>query len=403
MTSDLNKTMETIEQEIADECLDDLILNTINTIRKNRKRPDTSSIQEHLHKKLNNCNVTAEIIESRLSFLTKKNKIENKLTNGKSSYFIKDQTSINEPIQPNISDQSSPLNCKTSRVVKILENQISENANMLLEDKIASLEENISVLNTEITALRSFIIEQLLVIKESAKETSIDSSLSQSNSLRDEITYLRNECKTKNCIIQSLLENQNVFQKTVNTGKLEPFIVPKKFASNIRTPLANPISTSNSFKLLSENFENIQEANHASTTETNTVKDSKTKNANTSNAPKKKRNNKDENKDVTAIVGDCIIKDGYGWELSDKENKVVVKQFSGSTTEDMKTYIQPPLKRDPDRVIIHVGTNDLRSNQDPETIAKNIIDIAKSSKTNKNEILLSSIVPRRDSLNGKGK
>ena len=276
---------------------------------------------------------------------------------------------------------------------------------MLLEDKIASLEENISMLNTEITALRSFIIEQLLVIKKSAKETSIDSSLSQSNSLRDEITYLRDECETKNCIIQSLLENQNVFQNTVNTGKLEPFIVPKKFASNIRTPLADSISTSNSFELLSEN---IQEANHASTTETNTVKDSKIKNANTSNeniksAPKKKRNNKDQNKDVTAIIGDSIIKYVYGWELPDKENKVVVKHFSGSTTEDMKTYFQPPLKRDPDRVIIHVGTNDLRFNQDPVTIAKNIIDIAKPSKTNKNEILLSSIVPRRDSLNGKGR
>ena len=30
--------METIEQEIADEYLDNLILNTINTTRKNRKR-----------------------------------------------------------------------------------------------------------------------------------------------------------------------------------------------------------------------------------------------------------------------------------------------------------------------------------------------------------------------------
>ena len=156
-----------------------------------------------------------------MSFLTKKNKIKKKLTYGKSSYFIKDETPISEPIQPNISDQSSQLNCKTSRVVKILENQISENANMLLEDKIASLEENISVLNTEITALRSFIIEQLLVIKKTAKETSsIESSLSQSNSLRDETTYLRDECKTKNCIIQYLLENRNVLQNTVNTGKL---------------------------------------------------------------------------------------------------------------------------------------------------------------------------------------
>ena len=59
--------------------------------------------------------------------------------------------------------------------------------------------------------------------------------------------------------------------------------------------------------------------------------------------------------------------------------------------------------RDPDRVIIHEGTNDLRSSQAPETIAKNIIDIAKSSTTNKNEILVSSIVPRRDNMNGQGR
>ena len=62
---------------------------------------------------------------------------------------------------------------------------------------------------------------------------------------------------------------------------------------------------------------------------------------------------------MAAIVGDSMIKDVYGWELSDREEKVVAKHFSGSTTEDMKTYIQPPLKRDPDRVIIHVGTNEI--------------------------------------------
>ena len=141
MTSDSNTncvTMEAIEQEIADEYLDNLILNTINTIKKNRKRPDTSSIHEYLQKKLNNSDVTAEIIESRLSFLTKKNRIENKLTNGKSPYFAKNQTFLNGPIQPNISDKSSPLSCKTSSDVEIIEKQISENEISLLEDRITS-------------------------------------------------------------------------------------------------------------------------------------------------------------------------------------------------------------------------------------------------------------------------
>ena len=54
------------------------------------------------------------------------------------------------------------------------------------------------------------------------------------------------------------------------------------------------------------------------------------------------------------------------------------------------------------RVIIHVGLNELRSSQDSETIAKNIIDVAKTSTTNNNESLVSSIVPRRENLNGNG-
>ena len=101
MTSDSKTffiTMETIEQETADEYLDNLILNTINTVRKNRKHPRCIIHTRTFTKKLKNSDVTAEIIESRLSFLTKKNRIENKLANGKSSYFIKDQTFLNGPI-----------------------------------------------------------------------------------------------------------------------------------------------------------------------------------------------------------------------------------------------------------------------------------------------------------------
>ena len=68
-----------------------------------------------------------------------------------------------------------------------------------------------------------------------------------------------------------------------------------------------------------------------------------------------------------------MVKDIYGWELSDNYEKVVVKQFSGSTTED----VMPLLKCNHDRFIIHVGTNDLRSDQDRETIVRNVVDVVK--------------------------
>ena len=91
-----------------------------------------------------------------------------------------------------------------------------------------------------------------------------------------------------------------------------------------------------------------------------------------------------------------MVKGIYGWELSSNNKKIIVKHFSGSTTEDMMTYVIPPLKRNPDRFIIHVGTNDLRSNQDPETIGRNIVEVVYNSKTDTNKVLISSIVPRRD-------
>ena len=60
-------TMETIKK-IADECLDNLILNAINTIRKNKKRPDASSIYEFIYKKLKNTDITIEIVEKKTIF-----------------------------------------------------------------------------------------------------------------------------------------------------------------------------------------------------------------------------------------------------------------------------------------------------------------------------------------------
>ena len=79
--------------------------------------------------------------------------------------------------------------------------------------------------------------------------------------------------------------------------------------------------------------------------------------------------------DITAIVSDSMVKYIYGWELSDNYEKVAVKQFSRSTTEDMMIYTKPPLKCNHDRFIIHVGKNDLKSDQDHETCTSEIKNV----------------------------
>ena len=58
-------------------------------------------------------------------------------------------------------------------------------------------------------------------------------------------------------------------------------------------------------------------------------------------------------------------------------------------------------KNNPIMVIIHAGTNSLRGNSKPDEVATEIIELATALKTETNEIVVSSIVPRRDRLSEK--
>lgn len=73
-------------------------------------------------------------------------------------------------------------------------------------------------------------------------------------------------------------------------------------------------------------------------------------------------------KPVTVIAGDSIIQRLPGWKLS-KLQKVVVKSFSGATVQDMEDYIKPITKNEPDNIILHIGTNNLKSQETPRQIA----------------------------------
>ena len=83
--------------------------------------------------------------------------------------------------------------------------------------------------------------------------------------------------------------------------------------------------------------------------------------------------NAQTNKPVTVIAGDSIIQNIRGWSLS-KANKVVVKSFPGATTEDMEDFIKPILRKEPDNIIIHVGTNDVKA-QEPRLTAEGIVKL----------------------------
>ena len=80
--------MDSVEDLTAVNVLDDIIINAINTIRKNKKPPDETSISEFLNKNLENAKLSKITINDRLTSMSNNNRITNKLTNGKNSYFV---------------------------------------------------------------------------------------------------------------------------------------------------------------------------------------------------------------------------------------------------------------------------------------------------------------------------
>ena len=86
-----------------------------------------------------------------------------------------------------------------------------------------------------------------------------------------------------------------------------------------------------------------------------------------------------------------------GWELSNNKQNVAVKSFSGATVEGMKDFLRRTIRRQPDKLVIHVGTNDIRSST-PQDIADEITEVAQQFKqeSRNTKIVISSLITRSD-------
>ena len=105
------------------------------------------------------------------------------------------------------------------------------------------------------------------------------------------------------------------------------------------------------------------------------------------------------------IVGDSLVKDIQSYKMNEAagntDERIFVKSFSGAMVDCMNSHVCPTIKRDPGKVILHCGTNDLRSKATPKDIAEEIVDLGNSMKTNVNKVMISGLVPRGDLLHNK--
>ena len=95
-----------------------------------------------------------------------------------------------------------------------------------------------------------------------------------------------------------------------------------------------------------------------------------------------------------------MIKRVQGWKIAKKVgHRVVVKAFPRATTPDMEHYLKRTLPKDPQRVILHVGTSDLKSNlrPNPNQIADSIVDLARMVESESlAEVIISEVITRSD-------
>ena len=115
----------------------------------------------------------------------------------------------------------------------------------------------------------------------------------------------------------------------------------------------------------------------------------------------KQKNRTQKKLSVTVILGDFLVKYIKGWELYDESNKVVTKHFNGTNTTDMKSYPFPTKSRNPENIVLHWCTNNLKKENCVNKIRNDITEVVLLCKSDNNNVLVSFIIPRSDKLNAK--
>ena len=206
--------------------------------------------------------------------------------------------------------------------------------------------------------------------------------------LKDENEFLKKEMLSKNEIIKILASEKNRNDPAHEFQDFQDFQKPAKSARFYNNVPSN-IKISNRYDTLSNKNQHDMH---------NAVNTGQTL------PPNNKRDINVTNRRTTTIIGDSTIKNIKLKQVRDKlppGEKVYIKSFNGATISQMYHYAIPSMEFNPDLVIMHVGTNDLRTDKTPKEIAMEIIDLSKSLSMEDNDYMISGMTARNDKFSEK--
>uniref|UniRef100_A0A7M5X0D2 SGNH hydrolase-type esterase domain-containing protein n=1 Tax=Clytia hemisphaerica TaxID=252671 RepID=A0A7M5X0D2_9CNID len=183
------------------------------------------------------------------------------------------------------------------------------------------------------------------------------------NILENQIIFYEEEIRRKNNLIDSLLQGCNTHQNI------------SFFRKNCENVTHHPIKSTCDAKRDVINNEKVTIRNdkenligksishhHSLNTSVNGFQREKEK-VNENNPPKRSDIDdiklEQKKREMVYICGDSIVNGVDGDGVSSKDFCTVVKSFSGSTSKDMIDYVRPTARKKPNKIIIHVGTNDI--------------------------------------------
>ena len=73
-----------------------------------------------------------------------------------------------------------------------------------------------------------------------------------------------------------------------------------------------------------------------------------------------------------------MVKNIKDCNMSSRTQKVVLKHFGGAETKNIEPYVIPTVEQKPDNVILHTGTNDLKTIDTPGEIT--ILSLAMTAR-----------------------
>ena len=260
------------------------------------------------------------------------------------------------------------------------------------KNKVESFKENI--LQNLRNNIKEIFESKFTIFKSKYEE------LVQTSSIRynKQIDHLQNELKTKDKIIDQLLKSlssltnseleskNNIIHKLLDqtNDEYRKKSIQRQNDINTKSDIADNKSDEkdsfNSTKKIKEHAERNKANNLPNSTESRDVK-LKT------NKRKKVR---------VEILCDCMLNGIQEKGLNKNADiNIKIRKYPGASSTDILDHIRPSLRKEPDQIIIHAGTNDLTSDHNYLNNVKKIVKMVRETCKN-TKLCFSSLICRND-------